>query len=101
MKKKLLNLKIIYICRFLATGDSMDSTTYSYLVGKTTASSIIGETCQVLWDCLHEEVLPSTLTVDDWLKKAKDFETIWNFPHCCGAMDGKHIQIQACSIIFS
>lgn len=25
---------------------------------------------------------------------SKDFETTWNFPHCVGAVDGKHIVLQ-------
>ncbi|CAH1988760.1 unnamed protein product [Acanthoscelides obtectus] len=31
---------------------------------------------------------------DEWLEIAKDFENQWNFPHCIGALDGKHVQIQ-------
>lgn len=26
---------------------------------------------------------------------SKDFQTIWNFPHCLGAIDGKHVVIQS------
>lgn len=31
----------------------------------------------------------------EWLEIAKGFEEKLNFPHCIGALDGKHIQIQA------
>ena len=34
-------------------------------------------------------------TSDDWKKIAENFEKKWNFPHCIGAMDGKHITITA------
>lgn len=30
---------------------------------------------------------------DDWKEISKDFETRWQFTHCIGAMDGKHIDI--------
>lgn len=34
-------------------------------------------------------------TQEDWLNVAKKYETTWNFPHCLGAIDGKHVQLQA------
>lgn len=30
---------------------------------------------------------------EEWKQIAKDFEQKWNFPHCLGAVDGKHVQI--------
>jgi hypothetical protein len=32
---------------------------------------------------------------EKWLKVAKDFEKKWQFPHCLGSIDGKHVMIQA------
>lgn len=29
----------------------------------------------------------------EWRTEAKKFEQLWNFPHCIGSMDGKHINI--------
>lgn len=40
------------------------------------------------------EMLPKP-TVEMWKHIANDFYTIWNFPNCLGAIDGKHITIQA------
>lgn len=37
--------------------------------------------------------MPST--PDEWEKIAEKFEEIWNFPHCIGAIDEKHITLQA------
>ncbi|CAN8014915.1 unnamed protein product, partial [Ixodes persulcatus] len=34
-------------------------------------------------------------TTQRWQQVAKGFEQNWNFPHCLGAVDGKHVQIQA------
>nr|XP_022907898.1 protein ALP1-like [Onthophagus taurus] len=35
-----------------------------------------------------------TPTEDDWKRIAHEFWTIWNFPNCLGALDGKHVVIQ-------
>ncbi|XP_011860305.1 PREDICTED: putative nuclease HARBI1, partial [Vollenhovia emeryi] len=80
--------------RYLASGDSMTSMSYQYLVGVTTVSNIIRETCAAIWDCLSPVVLSGKLEERDWLDIANDFENIWNFPHCIGAIDGKHVIIQ-------
>lgn len=32
---------------------------------------------------------------EEWSRHSKEFEELWNFPHCLAAMDGKHVVIQA------
>lgn len=31
----------------------------------------------------------------DWLTIVREFQSLWNFPNCLGAVDGKHVMIQA------
>lgn len=85
--------------RFLASGDSLASMHYQYLVGRATASNIISETCSVLGDKLRPMVLPASLTTEEWLRISHDFARIWHFPNCIGAIDGKHIVIQVNDIL--
>ena len=33
-------------------------------------------------------------TRETWMSIASDFESLWHFPHCLGAVDGKHILIK-------
>lgn len=34
-------------------------------------------------------------THEEWTKVSDRFYQRWHFPNCCGALDGKHIAIQA------
>ena len=80
--------------RFLSSGDSQQTISTSYRMGKSTVHYIIKETCEALWDELHGTYLKAP-SASDWCKIRDDFWRLWNFPNCCGALDGKHIRIQA------
>ncbi|XP_044590875.1 protein ALP1-like [Cotesia glomerata] len=86
--------RLLITLRYLATGDCLTSLSYHYLVGETTTASIITETCKAIWICLKDEVLRYPLNTSDWLKIAHEFEEQWQFHHCVGAIDRKHIQIR-------
>ncbi|XP_031345851.1 protein ANTAGONIST OF LIKE HETEROCHROMATIN PROTEIN 1-like isoform X1 [Photinus pyralis] len=80
--------------RFLATGDSYPSLSYSFRVAVPTICNIIRETCLVLWNVLFPIVLKTPN--EEMLKKfEKEFCTKWSLPNCVGAIDGKHVTIQA------
>lgn len=90
----------LQICiRYLASGDSMRSIGYAFRVSPNTVSQIIHETCNEIWLKLKDLVMPLP-NKDVWIKIAEDFEAMWNFPHCIGAIDGKHIVIEVI-IIYS
>ncbi|KAG8237539.1 hypothetical protein J437_LFUL017206 [Ladona fulva] len=75
------DVRLLLTLRYLASGDS-----YPSLI-------IIPEVYRALINVLHDFV-KTLCTEDDWRKTAKDFEVYWNYPHCIGACDGKHIMIQ-------
>lgn len=81
--------------RYLVTGDSMQTISFSYRLGHSTVSYIIEETCQAIWRALSVEFLQPPKSSDEWKKISEGFADIWNFPHCVGAIDGKHILMQA------
>ena len=35
-----------------------------------------------------------SLTQSKWKEIGNEFETLWQFPHCIGALDGKHVLIR-------
>lgn len=71
----------------------MTSLSYQYLISLTCIANIIHETCSCIWERLVPIVLPKC-DAEDWKEIANDFANKWNFPHCIGAIDGKHIVIQ-------
>ena len=80
--------------KFLATGDSQQSMSYSFRVGKATTSNIISETCEAIYECLKDTYLSPPKSSEDWLQISKQFEEMWNLPHVIGCIDGKHVRIE-------
>lgn len=76
----------------MASGCSFRDLHYSYRVGVSTARCIVKEVCNALWVVLKNECLPPP-NKEAWELSAARFESTANFPHCIGAVDGKHIRI--------
>ncbi|XP_067009911.2 uncharacterized protein [Anabrus simplex] len=94
-RKSITPKERLAIClRYLVTGDRFKTIAYSYRTGASTVSSIVNEVCEAIWNRLQDEVLPIP-SEEKWKLIAKDFENLWNFPHCLGALDGKHVLIRA------
>ena len=80
--------------RYLATGESQQSLSLSYRIGKATVSHIVLETCLAIHKVLKDPFLKQPSTKEHWLNISAGFEETWNFPLCIGAIDGKHINIE-------
>ncbi|KAL8602270.1 hypothetical protein ACOMHN_022783 [Nucella lapillus] len=87
--------RLVICLRFLATGESFRSIAFSYRVGFTTVSRIVSEVCKILWDRLAPIHLAFPESADYWRLIASNFASKWNFPHCLGALDGKHVVMRA------
>ncbi|XP_035982121.1 uncharacterized protein LOC118557089 isoform X2 [Fundulus heteroclitus] len=83
------------IClRYLATGDSYTTIASSYRMGISTVADIVPDVSKAIWDSLVDEFLPVP-KVADWHEIALGIQERWNFSNCVGAIDGKHVVIQA------
>lgn len=80
--------------RYLATGHTFSSLEYTFRVSRHSISRIVVETCEALYAALQSNYLKVPSTEEEWNYIATRFEERWNFPHCIGALDGKHISIQ-------
>ena len=78
---------------FLATGESYARLEYFTRIDETTLGKIIPEVCEAIYSCLGKDLINFPRTADEWQNVASGFEQRWNFPNCCGAIDGKHVAI--------
>ncbi|XP_064473247.1 uncharacterized protein LOC135387941 [Ornithodoros turicata] len=79
--------------RYLATGESQHSLSRQFRVGHSTVNGILFDTCQAIYDEMQKEFLQIPRTEEEWLCVIDRFNTIWQFPGCIGALDGKHVAI--------
>ena len=47
--------------------------------------------CRAVYKVLQPEYVNLPKTAEEWRKVARDYYTLWNFPNCLGALDGKRI----------
>ena len=87
--------KLVMTLKYLASGQSMQDISMSFRVGHSTTRMIIIEVCQAMWMGLSGKYLKCPSTPAEWKSVKAEFYQRWNFPHCIGAIDGKHINIQA------
>ncbi|XP_054603133.2 uncharacterized protein [Nothobranchius furzeri] len=80
--------------RFLASGDSFVSLAFSYRLGQTTVRNSVHMVCAAIEKVMMGQYLPPP-TDEMWKTVAQGFWEKWNFPNFLGALDGKHIHIQA------
>ncbi|CAN7945316.1 unnamed protein product [Ixodes pacificus] len=80
--------------RYLAHGASQAICSTSYRIGRSTTSGIIRDTCLALHKVLDPLYRPAPNTAQ-WERLAGEFGRLWNFPNCVGALDGKHVAVQA------
>jgi hypothetical protein len=84
-------------CRYLASGDSMRSLSFAFLIAPSTVSEVIRDTCKALWETLCGEVF-RPLCEETWKEVADGFWRECQFPNCLGCIDGKHCIVQVSDV---
>ncbi|XP_049515726.1 uncharacterized protein LOC119435259 [Dermacentor silvarum] len=85
--------RLVLAVRFLAAGEMLHSS-FNFLPGRFTACVIVAEVCQAIWDVLGPIYVTRPSTPGEWIKVAREFEDKWDMPHCLGAIDGKHVNVE-------
>jgi hypothetical protein len=87
-------LKLAITLRFLATGNSYHSLAFDFRVAHNTISLFVPEVCDAIVAEYKDEQFTTPTTEAEWAEVATKFGRRWNFHHCCGALDGKHVEIK-------
>ena len=87
------SLKLSITLRHLACSDNYPSLSYNFRVAPNTISLIINEVCDAIKAEFAAEVIQCPTTTEKWTAITEQFEKRWQFPHCCGALDGKHVAV--------
>lgn len=86
------DLQMCIFYRYLASGCSIGELHYGYKIGKSTLCGIIHSVCRVIWAKLKKIVMKEP-TKEKWVEISNGFMQHAKFPHCIGALDGKHIRL--------
>nr|CAH7720890.1 unnamed protein product [Callosobruchus chinensis] len=62
-------------------------------MGASTVGKIIKEVCAALWEVFPPLHMKQPTTAD-FLRISEEYNRLWDFPNCIGALDGKHIRIK-------
>ncbi|KAJ8883780.1 hypothetical protein PR048_015634 [Dryococelus australis] len=85
--------KLAVFLRYLATGNSYKSISYSYRMNDRMVLNIVNEISTAIWKVIQPLYRPQPAT-ETWENIARDFEQRWQFPNLTGAIDGKHVTIR-------
>ncbi|XP_049799807.1 uncharacterized protein LOC126235116 [Schistocerca nitens] len=82
---------LVVTLQFLATGESFKSLAFSHRIAQPIISKVVVDICTAICDTLKDQYLKAPSTEEEWNKITKEFDELWQFPNCIGAMDGKRI----------
>ncbi len=89
-----LGLKVAITLQYMAIGDSSKSLQYGFRVAYNTICLLIAEVCAAIFESYHEEVIQTPTTPEDWMVITNHNSRRWQYHHCLGAIDGKHVVIR-------
>ena len=80
--------------RYLASGMEFAALAPTYRLAEPTCRAVVYDTCRAIIDELGPHYLPPP-TIDTWTASEAKYRTLWDFPNCVAALDGKHVVLQA------
>ena len=88
--------RVALTVRFLATGETFRSLYFQFRISRKAVSYIIIEVCEAIFAILGPLYMKFPTSEADWRKIESSFREKWQFPHCLGAVDGRHLVMKSC-----
>lgn len=60
--------RLLLTLRYLATGDSQQTHSFQFRIGKATISKILRETSEAIWSALKKDYLKPPSTAEEWIE---------------------------------
>lgn len=86
------DLKLAVVLEYFSCGSLQRHIASTYRISKQRMGVIIDQVCDAICAEMGNEI--PALSKNEWLETANKFNAKWNFPHCVGAIDGKHVAIR-------
>ncbi|XP_043069575.2 putative nuclease HARBI1 [Drosophila bipectinata] len=88
-----LEAKLALTLEYLACGTFQRHVASCYHISKQHVGVTIPEVCDAICVALSGEI--EAWDVEAMKRRAQEFQGLWQFPNCIGAIDGKHVAIKA------
>lgn len=85
------------VLRYLATGDLQFSTGLPFRISEAAINNFITIVCDQIWEVLRPVIFEEP-SEEMWKREAADFDNLWNFKNCIGAINGKLVTMEVYKI---
>ena len=87
-------LKLLTTLAYLSGGSAYRHDMFHNRMPHNSMCLVVKEVCDAIAEEYESEVIVCPTTQEEWREVAKGFQKKWQFPHCLGAIDGKHVAIK-------
>ena len=88
-----IQVKLLCALTYLSGGVSYRHRMFSSRLPRNSLSTVMREVCTAIHEEYETEVVKCPSTPEEWKAIRDGFQRRWQFPHCLGAIDGKHVLI--------